>query len=299
MADKENRSADVADHTRTHNALRELCRQRGTSLEEQSECGEDIVLWADALMRELETDLDQAIAWLLDGDDEWSDAQDVLLSAMMARHRQDRKAAAPAQSATLDEIAAEHGREVKKLLYSHYTTTKSPLDSIAALTVDALAKAGAIWEKQLAELSELRDNHLPKVEAALQRANKIGAECDRQIKALEANLIMAHNYLRRMTPSEATLTTGGAAGYKQFLASIKAVLASTAEMMKGVEVTEPQNLRAIHYREAFDLAIQCIEFGASNHNGGEEFLDALRKYADLTIKELDAAADTEIKDPTT
>lgn len=152
MADKENRSADVADHTRTHNALRELCRQRGTSLEEQSECGEDIVLWADAVMRELDADLNQAIAWVLDGDDEWSDAKDVLLSAMMARRRQDRKAAAPVQSAVLDEIAAEHGREVEKLLSGHYTAQKSPADSIAALTVDALAKAGAIWEKRIAKL---------------------------------------------------------------------------------------------------------------------------------------------------
>ena len=39
---------DVEDAIRTHDALRELCRQRGTPLKEQSPCGEDIVLWAEA-----------------------------------------------------------------------------------------------------------------------------------------------------------------------------------------------------------------------------------------------------------
>jgi hypothetical protein len=59
-----------------------------------------------------------------------------------------------------------------------------------------------------------------------------------------------------------------------------------------------QNLRAVHWREAFDMAIGCIEFGSTNKNGGPEFLDALRKYADLMIQELEPAADTETKEST-
>lgn len=42
------------DMRKTHDALRELCRQHGTPLDQQSSAGEDIVLWADALIRELE-----------------------------------------------------------------------------------------------------------------------------------------------------------------------------------------------------------------------------------------------------
>lgn len=153
MDDKNNRFADVADHTRTHNALRELCRQRGTSLEEQSPCGEDIVLWADAVMRDLETDLDQAIAWVREREDDWDDEKDALLSAMVERRREDLKATTRIRSTELDEIAAEHGREVEKLLSGHYTAQKTPAECIAALTADALAKAGAIWEKRLDELA--------------------------------------------------------------------------------------------------------------------------------------------------
>ncbi len=233
MTDKEKRFADVADHTRTHDWLRELCRQRGTSLEEQSGSGEDIVLWADAVMRELECDLDQAIAWVREREDEWDKEKDARLIEIIHRRLRDQDLKAtdrtrsfreiavelwmlldhidtlddacrdddarfrkrtyefqqrrhallrsdgyrlfdvetgeqvdgeptqgrryhelPARipSTTLDEIAAEHGREVEKLLSGHYTATKSPADCIAALTADALAKASAIWEKRLAEL---------------------------------------------------------------------------------------------------------------------------------------------------
>ncbi len=60
----------------------------------------------------------------------------------------------------------------------------------------------------------------------------------------------------------------------------------------------PQTLRAAHWREAFDLAIGCIEFAATNKNDGPEFLVALRKYADLMIQELGPAGDTETKEST-
>jgi len=45
--------------------------------------------------------------------------------------------------------------------------------------------------KLRAELEELRDNHLPKVEGALSRANKIGSACDEEIESLRAELAAA------------------------------------------------------------------------------------------------------------
>lgn len=201
---------------------------------------------------------------------------------------------APAKQ-SLETIGCDLARE----LYDNISKRELWLSII----MSALRNAGKVGglkkvESLEAELSELRDNHLPKVKGALQRANKIGAECDRQIKALEASLTMAYEYLQRgEIPENPDHNCGDPdslcdtecmvwSSYCRDLASIRSVLASTADMMKGVEVTDPQNLRAVHYREAFDLAIQCIEFGASNRNGGEEFLEALRKYASLMIQEL-------------
>ncbi len=56
------------------------------------------------------------------------------------------------QDQQLKQIADDHAVEVEKLLSGHYTAQKTPAKCIAALTEDALAKAGAIWEKRLAEL---------------------------------------------------------------------------------------------------------------------------------------------------
>jgi hypothetical protein len=51
---------EKTDKERTHDALRVLCSHRGTPIDEQSSSGEDIVLWADALMTRLEQERDEA-----------------------------------------------------------------------------------------------------------------------------------------------------------------------------------------------------------------------------------------------
>ena len=45
------------DSDRTDKALREVCRTHGTPLDEQSPCGEDIVLWASTLIADLKAQL--------------------------------------------------------------------------------------------------------------------------------------------------------------------------------------------------------------------------------------------------
>jgi hypothetical protein len=49
----------LRDAKKTHDALRELCRQRGTPLEEQSSCGEDMVLWAGSVMDGLQARVEE------------------------------------------------------------------------------------------------------------------------------------------------------------------------------------------------------------------------------------------------
>ena len=360
MENKEDRFADVADHTRTHNALRELCRQRGTSLEEQSPCGEDIVLWADALMRELESDLYHLIAWVGAREDElhkegktksghlveiihrrlrhqdlkatdrtrsfreiavelWTllDHIDTLDDACREDDARFRKRAYEFQqrrhallrsdgyrlfdletgeqvdgeptrgrryheltaripSATLDEIAAEHRREVDKLLSGHYTATKKNSDCIAALTEDALAKAAAVWETRLAEQ---------------ETAGRILAFLD----AIETTEIVTANGGDRDVDPDGHGFSG------EMLKLIEAIAADENDVWNtaarcALAGRTTQDLRAVHWREAFDLAIGCIDFAATSKNDGPEFLDALRKYADLMIQELEPASDEEKAD---
>ncbi len=185
---------------------------------------------------------------------------------------------APAQipPATLDEIAAEHGSEVEKVLSGHYTAQKTEVECIAALTADALAKAAAVWEARLAE-QETAGRILTFLDAIETTEIVTAAGGDRDVDP--EGFGFSDEILKLM---EAIAEDEN----DVWCEAARCALAGPA----------PQNLQATHWREAFDMAIGCIEFGSTNKNGGPEFLDALRKYADLMIQELEPAADEEKTD---
>ncbi len=206
--------AKCADHTRTHNALRELCRQRGTSLEEQSRCGEDIVLWADAVMRELDADLDQAIAWVRGREDEWDAEKDARLIEIIHR----------------------------RLRYQ---------------TLKGIAPIPSTADRILAFLDAIETTEIVTADGGDRDVDPHGyGFSDEMLKLIEA------------------------------IAEDENDVWNTAARIALAGPTS-RNLQAIHWREAFDMAIGCIEFAATNKNDGPEFLNALRKYADLMIQELE------------
>ncbi len=63
--------------------------------------------------------------------------------------------------------------------------------TVLAAVTDTCAKQNGRISRLEKELSELRDNHMPKVKAALGRANKMGAEADDIIMDMAEHLRLA------------------------------------------------------------------------------------------------------------